>query len=157
MYKTGALEVLMSRTLYNSEEAARWVEALVGRHGRYLLDEEIKITGRIEEGAVIVTAILSRLDRTSSYQMEAAVELPEDDSVSLDDASDLCMDFIDWYLGQYFGDNRETLLPLDWQSHQFGEHKVLARGDVSNPILDEAADAWLRGERPDVELPGDKS
>ena len=47
MYKTGALEVLMSRTLYNSEEAARWVEALVGRHGRYLLDEEIKITGRI--------------------------------------------------------------------------------------------------------------
>ena len=44
-------------------------------------------------------------------------------------------------LGEYFSEGRETLLPLDWQPHRFGEAEVLARGDVRNPVLDEAADA----------------
>ncbi|MEC9073498.1 MAG: hypothetical protein VX938_13990 [Myxococcota bacterium] len=147
----------MSRTLYNKEETARCEEALVARHGRYLADERIDLSARFEEGAVMLTLALTRLDQTSVYRMEAALEVPEDDSVTLSDACDLCLDFLDWYLGQYFGDNRETLLPLDWQAHQFGEHRVMARGDITNPILDDAADAWLRGERPEVELPGRKA
>jgi hypothetical protein len=85
--------------------------------------------------------------------MEAGFDVPEDDSVAAAAALDLCVDFLDWYLGEYFREARELLLPLDWQPHRFGEHNVVARGDVRNPQLDDAADAWLRGERPEVEPP----
>ena len=146
----------MSRNLYSGDETARCEEALMARHGRYLTDERLSLSARLEEGAVMLTLIIARLDGTSSHKMEAALEVPEDDSVSLSDACDLCLDFLDWFLDLYFGDNRETLLPMDWQAHQFGEHRIMARGDITNPTLDDAADAWLRGERPEIDPPPKK-
>ena len=79
--------------------------------------------------------------------MEAARAVPEDESHSVQETLELCLDFLDWYLGEYFENGRELILPLDWQTHRFGDVDLLARGDLRNPSMDEAADAWLRGER----------
>jgi hypothetical protein len=144
----------MSRTLFSEETTTRCVEALVARHGRHLQEERIAVNGRVEEGAVRVDLTLARMDQTANYRMETAFELPENESLSASEAGALCLDFLDWYLDQFFGDNRQTLLPLDWQAHTFGEHRIFARGDVTNPVLDEAADAWLRGELPEIQSPG---
>ena len=112
-----------------------------------LREEHFSVSGRLEEGSVVVVLVLERHDRTFRYEMGCAKSVPEDESASMMDTVDLCLDFLDWHLGQYFSEERDVLLPLDWQPHRFGEVEVLARGDVRNPELDDAADAWLRGER----------
>ena len=143
----------MAQPLMTVADNGRITESLVERFGTMLQQESLSIAARMEDKAVIVTMTLARHDKTFEYVMEAGFEVPEDDSVAAPAALELCLDFLDWYLGEYFREASELLLPLDWQPHRFGEHTVLARGDVRNPLLDDAADAWLRGERPEVALP----
>lgn len=139
----------MATTLMTADMAARVVDALVQRHGRLLGDERFRVSATLEDKTVVVTLRLERDDETHRYEMQAAKAIPDNGSLSPAGTLDLCLDFLDWYLGEYFRADRELLLPLDWQPHRIGEHDVLARGDVRNPVLDDAADAWLRGERPD--------
>lgn len=137
----------MSASLIDNEQNRHILDALNSRHGRMLRDERFSVSANLAEGSVVLRLVLERHDRSFRYQMEAAREVPEDESRSVQETLELCLDFLDWYLGEYFDNERELLLPLDWQPHRFGDVEVLARGDVRNPSLDEAADAWLRGER----------
>ncbi|MGM0578284.1 MAG: hypothetical protein ACQEXJ_21350 [Myxococcota bacterium] len=141
----------MARPLMTAEMSARVVETLNKRHGARLRDERFTVSGRLEEQTVVVTFLLERSDRTLAYEMQAAKTIPETGALTPGGTLDLCLDFLDWYLEQYFREDRDLLLPLDWQPHRFGEHEVMARGDVRNPAVEEAADAWLRGERPEVD------
>ena len=100
---------------------------------------------------VVSTLVLANHKRTYVYEMSAALDTEDRRIRSVDEAVTLTLDFLDWYLDQYFKADRHLLLPLDWQPHRFGDHQILARGDVKNQVLDEAADAWLRGERPNLD------
>ncbi len=141
----------------SAESAHRIAEALSSRHGRGLSasdGERFEVTARMEGETIIARVVLGRPDRTFRYEMECARTLEEGAfTLNASDTLDLCLDFLDWYLGEYFREGRELLLPLDWQPHRFGEFEVLARGDVRNPLLEDAADAWLRGEK--VAVPED--
>ena len=137
----------MTVPLMNADQVRRVVDALATRHGRLLRDERFDVGAHFEEGAVVAQVVLSSHDRSFRYEMQCAKSVPEDEAHSVQDALELCLDFLDWYLGEYFEQSRELLLPLDWQPHRFGDVEVMAKGDVRNPTLDEAADAWLRGER----------
>lgn len=141
----------MARVLIDADAAAQTLKTLGRRHGTHLRpDESFDLQGRLEGDTIFVTLTLASEDRTLVYVMEAAVTTQDTRIRSTAEGVDLCLDFLDWYLGVYFEDQRETLLPLDWQPHQFGDLEVLARGDVHNEVLDGLADAWLRGERPEV-------
>ncbi|MGB0591251.1 MAG: hypothetical protein ACPGU1_16360 [Myxococcota bacterium] len=137
----------MAHPIIDLEQSRRIVDALTTRYGRMLREERFSVSGRLEEGSVVVVVVLERHDRTFRYETCCAKAIPEDESESMMDTVDLCLDFLDWHFGQYFDEERELMLPLDWQRHRFGDGEVIARGDVRNPVLDDAADAWLRGER----------
>ncbi len=140
----------MARPLLDSETKTELLDALQRHHGRRLRDERFDVRARLEDGSVVVAIEIARRDRTSLYRVEAAKTVPEDESLTMMDTLHLCVDFLDWYLGQWFDSDRDLLLPLDWKPHRFGDYDVLARGDLRNPVLDEAAEAWLRGERVEV-------
>jgi hypothetical protein len=131
----------MARPLLTAETASTIVSTLETRHSRKLRDERFTVSARMEDRVVIVELLLARLDQTFLYEMSVAKPVPEDGSLSVAECLDLCLDFLDWYLGRYFEEDRDLLLPLDYQPHRIGEHEVLARGDVKNP---------LRGERPEI-------
>ena len=137
----------MAISLIDSAQSRRILDALDTQHGRMLQEERFQVSGILEDGSVIATIVLERHDRTFRYEMSCAKVQPEDDAQVIEETLEICLDFLDWYLGEFFSSDRELLLPLDWQPHRFGEFDVHARGDVRNPTLDEAADAWLRGER----------
>ncbi|MCA9517557.1 MAG: hypothetical protein KC635_21605 [Myxococcales bacterium] len=140
----------MVKPLLTPEAQAKMVATLLERHGASLQDEHLTVAAkRLADNPVAVVEIASR-DRTFVYTMEAAMAR-ETYSMSMGDALDVCFDFLDWYLGEFGKSRRELLLPLDFQPHRFGDVEILAKGTLRNEFLDDAADAWLRGERPDVE------
>jgi hypothetical protein len=130
---------------------ARVLSLLVERHGASLKNERFELDVRREDGDAVVRLVLRSDDRTHVYTMEAVVLRERYPALSEAQAIDIGLDFLDWYVGEYFREERDAFLPLDWKPHTFGDLEVMARGELRNEFLDDAADAWLRGERPDVE------
>jgi len=125
--------------LFSSEDIVAVVDMLATRYGRGLERERFEVGGRNEPGFVELTASIVREDRTFRYDIEVRVPVARD-GMAVSEARELALDFLGWYLDQYFAGGRDILLPLDYQPYEFGEHKVWARGDVTNPYLDEMAD-----------------
>lgn len=121
------------------------------RHKAALRDETFTLEAVREHGDVLVTLTLAKRDQTQVYTMQAVISRDKYSALSEEQALDLTIDFLDWYVGEYLREDRDVFLPLDWKMHVFGDLEVMARGEVRNAFLDDAADAWLRGERPDVE------
>jgi len=138
----------MSKPVLDLEQTTRAITSLNQKYGRRLKAETFSVSATEQDSTVIVTLHLAALDRTFEYRMESAVTVDEKLVHTRELALELALDFLEWYLGEYFKNERELLLPLDWQPHRFGEHEVMAKGDVRNPELDDMADAWLRGDVP---------
>ncbi|MFO0751100.1 MAG: hypothetical protein U1F43_36310 [Myxococcota bacterium] len=141
----------MTKPLIDSAYRTKVLDALVERHGSMLRSETFDLDAHREGDDAVVTLTLKTHDRTNVYEMEAAVRRELYAAMTLPQAVDVALDFLDWYLGEYFREGRDAFLPLDWKPFRFGDLEVMARGELRNEFLDEAADAWLRGERPDVE------
>jgi len=141
----------MTKSLLDPAAQTKIIGVLNERHAAGLTGERFTVDAHKLGDNVSAVVTLANLDRSFVYTMECAVVRANYTGMSVDDAIDACFDFLDWYLGEFFQSHRELLLPLDWQPHRFGDIEVMARGELSNAFLDEAADAWLRGERPDVE------
>ena len=133
----------MRRPLPESE-TARVRKALTQRWGHRLGDERIEVAGWIDPRTVEISFVISSPDDSFHYSMEARADLAEE-NIEPYEGKDLVLDFLDWYLGEYLESGRELLLPMDWGPHEFGEHTVLARGQVSNLKLERAADDLLEG------------
>lgn len=133
--------------LFADEDRDAVLELLYQQYGAQLKGERFSLEGRVEPGLVEVTLILERTDRTFRYEMQFYVSLA-DNRVSEQEARDLVLDFIGYYLDLYFRNERDLLLPLDYQEYPFGEHRVFARGDITNPALDALADEIIETGRP---------
>lgn len=141
----------MAKPLTDPAYRSKVLTLLRERHAGSLRNEHFELDARKEGDEAVVSLTLRNDDRTSVYKMEAAIERAKYPAMSEPQAIDICVDFLDWYVGEYFREDRDAFLPLDWKPHRYGDVEILARGDMRNEFLDEAADAWLRGERPDVE------
>ena len=142
----------MTKPLLTASAHQQILDALKERHGGMLKDESFALEVR-REGADAVAAqlTLSNMERTHVYTMEAALQVSERSPMTTTDAVDVCLDFLDWHVGDYLATDRQSLLPLDFHPHPFSGQEVYAKGEVHNLVLEEAADAWLRGERPETE------
>lgn len=140
----------MTKPLIDSDLRTKILDTLGRRHGGMLRNERFELDARREGDDAVVTLVLASHDRTSVYHMEAAVRREQYVAMTLAQSIDVALDFLDWYLGEYFREERDAFLPLDWKPFRFGDVEVMARGELKNEFLDDMADAWLRGERPDV-------
>jgi len=127
---------------FPAEENAEVVRALEIRYGQHLQGEFFEVSGRMEPtfGELVVT--LADRRETIRYRMEFRAALAEN-RISQAEARELLLDFVGYYLDQYFDSGRELLLPLDFQPYEMGDHVVYARGYVTNPTLDRMADEIL--------------
>lgn len=125
--------------LFTDEDRTAVLQLLQERYGHHLTGERFALDGRVEPGLVEMNLVLERADGTFRYDMTFYASLA-DNALSEEEGRDLVIDFMGYYLDLYFRRKREVLLPLDFQEYPFGEHRVFARGDVTNPRLDALAD-----------------
>ena len=146
------IDRVMSK-LFTDEEVAAILEILYSEFGHRLSGERFLLDGLVEPGLVRADLAIEKLDKTFRYDMSFYVSLAHNE-LSVQEARDLVLDFLGWYLERYFEEDRELLLPLDYQPYNFGEHTVFARGDVRNPYLDALADAIIEeGKKVDPQDP----
>ena len=133
--------------LFSEKDADALLELLNTLYGSHLKSEKIKVDGFTEPGFVELNLCLDRLDGSSRYSIDIRASLTEN-AISEEEGRDLIVDFLGYYLGLFFKNSREPLLPLDFQPYPFGELVVYARGDVTCPKLDAMADEIITEGKP---------
>jgi hypothetical protein len=139
--------------LMDGKEAARVCRLLKERHRRGLRPgEEFQVRGWVQDEVVYATLTLRNQDESLHYPMEARLDVADSEQLP-EDALDVLLDFLDYYVGQYLERDRDVYLTIDWSEVRFGESVLQARGQVLNLKLERMADEILaRGEV----LPGEK-
>ena len=104
-------------------------------------DENISFEGYFSEGACHITMTLKNEDESYYYPFEAAVSSKENSDLAAHDAKLLILDFIGAYFEEFFADNRQTFVPVEWATFRIEDVDIHARGQIINKKLEkEAAD-----------------
>jgi hypothetical protein len=107
-----------------------------------LKDRNIKITLSVAPERVMATALLFNQDQSFYYPVEIMavrgnVREPVEERVAL------LLDFAESYFAEFFADDEQVLLPLDWAPFVINDSEVFARGQIRNLYLENLADEYL--------------
>lgn len=144
-------QIAHPKALLSPELKAKAIQLLHERYRTFLDNEVFQLSAEQVGDNIILTLVLEKRDRSSQYSMSATMDPQRYAALSKAQTLEILLDFLDWCLESYFHEDRDAFLPLDWASHRFEDVEVYAKGELRNSFLDDAADAWLRGERPDTE------
>jgi len=107
-------------------------------------DENISFEGFFAEGACHVICTLKNAEETFCYPFEAAISSKEHSDLTASDAKNLLLDFIGAYFEEYFADNRETYVPVEWATFRIEDINIHAHGQIMNKKLEKHAEDILK-------------
>jgi len=129
--------------LMDGREVARVCRLLKERHRHGMRPgEEFLARGWLEDEVVSATLTLRNQDESLHYPMEARLDIRDTDLLP-EDALEVLLDFLDYYVGEYLGHERNVYLTIDWSEVRFGDAVLQARGQVLNLKLEREADEIL--------------
>jgi len=135
--------------IFDDSTLAHLHDLLLRRHKRRLRpDERFELRAWVEDPHVRVTLVLANRDDSLHYPMEARLPLDAEGLDAVEGSAaragaEVCLDFLDYYVGEYLRHDRDVYLTLDWSEMRFGEFLVQARGQELNLRLERMADALL--------------
>ena len=118
-------------------------------------DEKITVTTEFKGSYVQVELLLANSDKAFYYPIEVRIHMEENKLTTYKEGFDVLIDFMDYYLGEFFSEERELYLPIEYAEMSFHKYKIDTRGQIFNRKLEELADKLLSGElKPeDIDVP----
>ncbi|MCX6112999.1 MAG: hypothetical protein NTY22_06955 [Proteobacteria bacterium] len=107
-------------------------------------DENISFEGYYEDEICYITLALKNQDESFYYPVETSISLKENHELDAEGARIALLDFIGSYFEDYFEENRETSIPIDWTLYKADDLTLYARGQVLNKKLENMADDILK-------------
>ena len=116
-------------------------------------DENIFVEGHYSEATCFITLIFKNQDETYYYPFEASLSSVENPDIQADEAKMTLVDFIGAYFDEFFAEERQTYVPINWATFNIEGVKIKARGQISNKKLEKQADELLKatGHNTDTE------
>ena len=107
-----------------------------------LKDRNIKISLAVAPERVMATALLFNQDQSFYYPVEIMavrgnVREPLEEQIAL------LLDFAESYFAEFFADDEQVLLPLDWAPFVINDSEVFARGQIRNLYLENLANEYI--------------
>lgn len=112
------------------------------RYGPYLGARRFQVRAETHAKYVEVVITLQNDQESYVYPVEGRVELTPD-GVSAREGALLLIDFIGAYFEEFFDNDENTFIPIDWSEFQFESTTLFLRGQVLNKQRERDADAWL--------------
>ena len=107
-------------------------------------DENVFFEGYYEDGVCYITLTLKNHDESFYYPIETSMLLKENPELDAEGARIALLDFIGTYFEDYFEENREAYIPIDWAPYKIDGLTIYARGQVLNKKLENMADDILK-------------
>jgi hypothetical protein len=130
-----------------SERNQTIASLLERKYGAWLGRRYFEIDSRIEGPVINVTILLRDADKSFYYPIEGRINFGDQD-LTVENAKDFLLDFMDAYVEEFLSGGEETYLTLDWSTYDCDGIELQMRGQILNLRLEAMADELM--SRPDT-------
>lgn len=114
------------------------------KYASYLRDRYFTIDYCENPSEILSSLTLLNGDKTFFYQVETKVSKKEISSISSREALLVMLDYIDIYFSEYFKEEEDVFIPIDWYGVEFENLSFQMRGQVKNLHCEFLADELLK-------------
>lgn len=100
------------------------------------------VTGESKDEELYLTVLVKSPDESFYYPIECRIN-HKSQELDLSEALDLCLDYINSYLSEYFREQEEVYLPIDWAPYFVDGIEIFLKAQLFNRKLENLADQWL--------------
>ena len=126
-----------------NEELKELEQILNLRYAQYLSNRFFEISSNVDGiGLVQVKVLLQNTEQSFYYPIEARLD-SKDQNISPEQATLVMIDYIDYYFAEYFKEDENVLIPIDWSEFALDGVKFQMRGEIRNLRYELAADEIL--------------
>ncbi|BBH51674.1 hypothetical protein [Fluviispira sanaruensis] len=129
--------------IWLEEEYLNIKKLLNKKHAAYLENEEFEIEAGVCKEQIQLKVSLRKHDNSVLYPIECVYVRELDDKVDHNEIAINMIDYLDLYWADYFIEDRDIFVPLDWSKHEFEGITFYLRGFIRNINLEEQAESFL--------------
>lgn len=130
------------KPVWTADELIDIKKLLNKRHSVYLENESFEIESGSSHNQVQISVSLKKNDNTACYPIEC-VFIKETGDVKESEIAMKMIDYLDIYWTNYFSEERNVFIPLDWSKHDFEGIMFYIRGFIRKPQLETYANNLL--------------
>lgn len=138
-----------STTVLSKEQGKILANILDRKYGSYLGNRYFDVESRADHQVVAIKVTLRDAKGTFVYPVEARMSI-EDHELTVSEARDFLLDYVDAYFDEYLTSGEETLLTIDWANFECEDYDLQMRGQILNGHLEKMADELLEGNELDL-------
>lgn len=139
----------MINTALSKEQSKILATMLDRKYSSYLAARYFDIESRADNQVVMIKVTLRDAKGKFFYPVEARINL-DDQDLSISEARDLLLDYVDAYFDEFLSNGEETLLTIDWSNYECDGYDIQLRGQILNSHLESIADEMIDGKEVDL-------
>ena len=143
MQKLSYLSSEKLNSFWTDEEIVNIKKLLNKKHLVYLENEEFIIESGSTKEQIQIKVSLIKSDKSNCYPIECVFVKETDNEFKETEIAFKMLDYLDIYWANYFSEERNIFIPLDWSAHEFEGVQFYMRGFVRNLQLENDADEFL--------------
>ncbi|MEZ4742251.1 MAG: hypothetical protein R3B45_07375 [Bdellovibrionota bacterium] len=135
----------LNSQVLNEDEISAIEKSLNTKFSLWLKERIFELTTSSLSDAVHVVLTLKNALMTYHYPVEARL-MHKEQNVSKKEASLFLIDYIDAYFDEYFREDEQVYLPIDWKDFEYEGISFQIKGQILNSYMEKLADRILAGE-----------
>ena len=145
MIKLHRGEKLKSLEVLTKEEQFSLIQIMNRKYAVYLNGRFFRLELRTDTEAAYATVTLLSKDESFYYPVDARIA-HKDQEIDPKTSVLMILDYVDIYFDEYFREQENTFLPLDWTAYSFEGTELEMKAQVRNKNAETLADQIISGQ-----------
>ncbi len=138
-------------TSFMTQEQTKTISTMLERkYGGNLGERFFEVETQREDKVISIKVTLQNSDKTFYYPVEARISI-EDQDLTISEARDLLLDYVDAYFEEFLMNQGEVFLPIDWTTYDCDGIDLQMRGQIVNQKFEDIASALIEGKSVDLQ------
>lgn len=142
MQKLSFLDFNQLVPIWSFQEISNLCSMMNKKHSVFLNEERFEILAGENKSQIQIQINLKKNDGTCEYPIEC-VFINENKEENAQKIASLMLDYIDIYWTNYFQEDRDVFIPIDWNPHEYEGISFHIRGSIRKKDLEIQADQFL--------------
>ena len=138
-------EKLKKLEVLTKEEEFSLIQILNRKYAVYLNGRFFRLDLKVDTEAAYATVTLLSKDESFYYPVDGRIA-HKDQEIDPKTSVLMLLDYVDIYFDEYFREQENTFLPLDWTAYTFEDAELEMKAQVRNKQAESLADQIISGK-----------
>ncbi len=144
MQKLSFLPFEQLTPIWEIQDFNKILDLLNIKHSTYLNDEKFEMIAAFNKEQIQIKMSLKKNDESIVYPVEAVCIYENYAHISKQGIAQIILDYLDHYWSEYFREERDLFLPLDWSPYECEQVLFYMRGFIRDLNSEMKADFLLK-------------